>query len=76
MVFFILISGGISGVLLSHDIFLIYLFLELIGLSSFFLTDFYSRKKDSRVGFKSAAYSASGSSMILFGIGILYAATG
>jgi multicomponent Na+:H+ antiporter subunit D len=75
----LLMIGGMNGVVLSGDIFNIYVFLEVAAVASYALVDFGSGSHGSEeleASFKYLVLSAVASAFILLGIGIVYNVSG
>lgn len=69
--------GSIIGLGLSFDIFNLWVWFEVMAVSSYFLVAFYHDQADSlEAGFKYLTQSAVGSAIALFGIAVLFARTG
>ncbi|HEQ79297.1 MAG TPA: hypothetical protein ENN76_03420 [Euryarchaeota archaeon] len=73
----LLMTAGIVGVGFSRDIFNIYLFFELMAISSYALVAFRKDQPDPvEAGFKYLVMSATGTALGLYGISILFRHTG
>lgn len=69
--------GAIIGLGCTHDLFTLWIWFELMAVSSFFLVAFYNEQPASlEAGFKYLTQSAVGSAFVLFGIAIFFFATG
>ncbi len=69
---FCLMIGGMNGVVLSGDIFNIYVFLEISAISSYALVAFGVEKNELEASFKYQVLGGLASFLILFAIGLLY----
>ncbi|HAM37998.1 MAG TPA: NADH/ubiquinone/plastoquinone (complex I), partial [Elusimicrobia bacterium] len=77
--FFILnlfLIAGLNGVVLSGDIFNLYIFLEIIAFASYALIAFGLGKEDLEASIRYQVIGTIGSFFIFFGIGFLYSVTG
>jgi multicomponent Na+:H+ antiporter subunit D len=74
--FFLLLLMALSGVFLTGDLFNLYVFMELVILSSIVLVAMAGRPVTVEATFKYAVISAIGSTMLLTSIALVYAATG
>jgi len=73
----LMMIGSIIGLVLSADLFNMWVWFELMAISSYFLVAFYNEQPASlEAGFKYMTQSAVGSALVLFGIAILFAVTG
>jgi proton-translocating NADH-quinone oxidoreductase chain N len=69
--------GSIIGLGCSQDIFNLWIWFELMAVSSYFLVAFYNEQPASlEAGFKYLTQSAVGSALALFGIAILFSTSG
>lgn len=69
--------GSIVGLGCAGDIFNLWVWFEVMAVSSFFLVAFYNEQPASlEAGFKYLTQSAVGSALVLFGIAILFSLTG
>ena len=69
--------GSIVGLGLAGDLFNLWVWFEIMAISSYFLVAFYNQESASlEAGFKYLAQSAVGSALVLFGIGILFSLSG
>ena len=73
---FLLMVAGMNGVILSGDMFNIYVFLEIAAISSYALVAFGTEKDELEAAFKYQVLGTVASCMILLGIAILYSLTG
>jgi multicomponent Na+:H+ antiporter subunit D len=69
---FCLMIGGMNGVVLSGDIFNIYVFLEISAISSYALVAFGVEKNELEASFKYQVLGGLASFLILIAIGLLY----
>lgn len=72
---FMLMIAGLNGVILSSDIFNLYVFLEVASLSGYVLVAFSTEPEALESSFRYAVMGALASVFILLGIGLLYAHT-
>lgn len=72
----LIITAGMAGVVTSKDFFTLYVFLEVVSVSSFALISFYNRPKSTEGAIRYFYLSAIASSIILFGISMLLVYTG
>lgn len=72
---FMCMLAGMNGVILSGDIFNLYLFLELASISGYVLVAFGTEAEDLEAAFKYAILGSLASIFILLGIGLLYSYT-
>lgn len=70
-----LMLAGVNGVLISGDIFTLYVFLEIAAISGYFLVAFGIAPDGLEAAFKYAVMGALASVFILLGIALLYAQT-
>ncbi len=73
---FLLMIAGMNGVVLAGDLFNLYVFLEIASLASYALVGFGVESEELEASFKYLILGGVASSMILLGIGIVYANTG
>ncbi len=69
---FCLLIGGMNGVVLSGDLFNIFVFLEISVISSYALVAFGVEKNELEASFKYQVLGGLASFLILFGIGFIY----
>jgi multicomponent Na+:H+ antiporter subunit D len=69
---FCLMIGGMNGVVLSGDLFNIFVFLEISVISSYALVAFGVEKNELEASFKYQVLGGIASFLILFGIGFIY----
>jgi multicomponent Na+:H+ antiporter subunit D len=72
---FMLMLSGINGVLVSGDIFNLYVFLEIAAVAGYFLVAFGTEADELEASFKYAVMGTVASAFILMGIGLLYSYT-
>jgi proton-translocating NADH-quinone oxidoreductase chain N len=73
----LILIGSIVGLACSMDLFNLWVWFELMAISSYFLVAFYNEQPASlESGFKYLTQSAVGSALVLFGIAILFSTTG
>ena len=73
---FLLMLAGMNGVVLTGDMFNLYVFLEIASIASYALVGYRRGGVELEAAFKYLILGAIGSAFILFGVGLLYAATG
>ncbi|HDP16340.1 MAG TPA: NADH/ubiquinone/plastoquinone (complex I), partial [Candidatus Omnitrophica bacterium] len=73
---FLLMLAGINGVVLSGDIFNLYVFLEVASIASYVLVAFGTEQEEFEASFKYAILGIVGSSCIIIGITLAYSLTG
>ena len=71
-----LMIAGMNGVVLSGDLFNIYVFVEVAAIASYALVGFGVGSEELEASFKYLVLSAVASALLLFGIGIVYNLTG
>lgn len=75
--FAMLMLGGMMGVILTGDLFNLFVFMELTGIAAYGLTAFRSyRAEVLEAGFRYLVLGAVGTLLILFGVALLYGAVG
>jgi multicomponent Na+:H+ antiporter subunit D len=72
---FMLMLAGMNGMILSGDIFNLYVFLEMASISGYVLVAFGTEPQDLEASFKYAIMGALASIFILLGIALLYSYT-
>jgi len=72
----LLMIAGMNGVVLSGDLFNIYVFLEVAAVASYALVDFGSGSEELEASFKYLVLSAVASAFILLGVGIVFNMSG
>ncbi len=75
-ILFMLLTAGSIGVVLTGDIFNMFVFVEITSLSAYALTTFYKGRDGAEAAFKFLLIGSFSSIMLLLGITILYAYTG
>ena len=73
---FLLMVAGMNGVVMTGDLFNLYVFLEVAAISSYALVAFGTEKEELEASFKYLVLGGVSSVFVLFGIGILYNLTG
>ncbi len=73
---FSLLEAGVMGALSTGDLFDFYVFFELMGVSGYALTAYGRREAELEAAMKFAALSLFGSTLLLMGIGAIYAEAG
>lgn len=68
--------AGTNGVVLSGDLFNLYVFMEIATIASYALVAFGGEHEDLEASFKYAVFGGLSSSVILIGIGLVYGMTG
>lgn len=72
---FMLLLAGMNGVIITGDLFNLYIFMEIALLSAFALVAFGGKAEEFEAAFKYAAMGAVSSFLILIGIAVLYSTT-
>lgn len=72
---FMLMLAGMNGVIITGDLFNLYVFLEIAALSSYALVAFGCESEELEASFKYIVLGSVASAMILIGIGVLYSLT-
>jgi len=72
---FLLMLAGMNGVIVTGDLFNLFVFLEIAAISSYALVAFGTEKHELEAAFKYAIMGSVGSLFILLGIAFLYAYT-
>jgi len=72
---FMLLITGMNGVIATGDIFNLFVFMEIALFSTYALVAFGGKAEEYEAAFKYAVMGSISSTLILFGIGILYSAT-
>lgn len=70
------IVAGTNGVVLTGDLFNLYVFMEITAIASYALVAFGGETEDFEASFKYAVFGGLSSALILIGIGLLYGVTG
>lgn len=73
---FMFMIAGMNGVALSGDLFNLYVFLEIASIASYALVGYGVGAEELEASFKYLILGVLASAFILFGIGIIYSATG
>jgi NADH-quinone oxidoreductase subunit M len=74
--FFLALIGGVFGVFLSFDLFLLFVFYEIAIVPKYFLIAIWGSTRREYAAMKLALYSFVGSAMVLIGLLASYAASG
>ena len=74
--YFLTIIGGVYGVFLSRDAFLLFVFYEIVILPKYMLISIWGSTNREYGAMKLTMYSIGGSALIMLGIGVAYAASG
>jgi multicomponent Na+:H+ antiporter subunit D len=72
---FFLMLAGMNGVIITGDLFNLYMFLEIAAIASFSLVAFGVEKNQFEASFKYTVMSVVGSLFVFFGIALLYSVT-
>ena len=72
----LLMVAGANGVVLTADLFNLYVFMEIATIASYALVAFGGDAEDFEASFKYAVFGGLSSSLILIGIGLVYGVTG
>lgn len=72
---FFLMVGGMNGVVITGDMFNLFIFLEIAAIASYALVAFGTERHELEAAFKYAIMSTVGSLFILLGIALLYSYT-
>ncbi len=75
-ILFSLMIAGMNGIVISGDIFNLYVFLEIAAIASYALVSFGIRKQQLEASFKYQVLGGIASLLILMGIGFIYWKTG
>lgn len=73
---FLLMVAGMNGVVLSGDIFNLFVFLEIASIASYALVGFGCEHEELEASFKYMVLGTVASMFVLFGIGLIYGNTG
>jgi multicomponent Na+:H+ antiporter subunit D len=73
---FLFMLTALCGIFLTGDLFNLYVFMEMVILSSVILVAMANRPVSAEVTFKYTILSATGSTFLLFGIGLIYGGLG
>lgn len=74
--FFLALIGGVYGVFLSFDLFLLFVFYEIAIVPKYFLIAIWGSTRREYAAMKLALYSFAGSAMVLIGLLAVYATSG
>ncbi|MEA3506973.1 MAG: proton-conducting transporter membrane subunit [Elusimicrobiota bacterium] len=72
---FLLMLTGMNGVIVTGDIFNLYVFLEIASVASYALVGFGTQREEVEATFKYLVLSSIGTAFMLLGIGLVYANT-
>ncbi|MCF8346411.1 MAG: hypothetical protein K9G38_04300 [Bacteroidales bacterium] len=75
-IFFFSLAMGVNGAFIAGDVFNLFVWFELMLISSFVLITFYKRQSQLHAGIKYLGMNLLGSMFFLAGIGLLYGKTG
>jgi proton-translocating NADH-quinone oxidoreductase chain N len=75
-ILFLLLSAGSIGIVLTGDIFNMFVFIEITSLSSYALISFYKGRDGAEASFKFLLMGGFSSTLLLLGIALIYASTG
>ena len=73
---FLLLVAGMNGVVITGDLFNLYVFMELAAIASYALVAFGGDHEDLRSGFQVCGAWCLSSAVILIGVGLVYGMTG
>ena len=73
---FLLMVTGMNGVVLTGDMFNLFVFLEIASISSYALVAFGCENEELEASFKYLVLGSIGSTLLLFGIAFIYSLTG
>ena len=73
---FLLMVAGMNGVVMTGDLFNLFVFLEIASISSYALVAFGTEHEELEAAFRYLVLGSIGSTLILMGIGFLYGLTG
>jgi multicomponent Na+:H+ antiporter subunit D len=73
---FLFMVAGMNGVVLTGDLFNLYVFMEIAVIASYALVAFGGKHEELEASFKYAVLGGVSSSLILIGIGLVYGVTG
>jgi NADH-quinone oxidoreductase subunit M len=74
--FYLLLIGAVYGVFLSYDLFLLFVFYEIVIIPKYFLIAFWGSTRKEYGAMKLALYSFVGSAMVLIGLIAAYVVAG
>lgn len=74
--FFLLLIVGMQGVILTDDIFNMFVFFEILSISTYVLVAYFQTERAIRASFNYLLLSSLGAAFFLLGIGIIYQAGG
>jgi len=73
---FLLMVSGMNGVVLTGDMFNLFVFLEIASISSYALVAFGCEREELEASFKYLVLGSISSTLVLFGVGMMYGVTG
>ena len=73
---FLLMVAGMNGIVLTGDLFNLFVFLEIASISSYALVAFGTEHEELEAAFRYLVLGSIGSTLVLLGIGFLYGLTG
>ena len=73
---YLLLTGGLMGVTLTHDLFNMFVFLEIVGLATYALVASDRSAESAVAALKYLIVGTAGASLFLIGVGYLYVSTG
>lgn len=74
--FYLIMAGGMQGTILTEDVFNLFVFLEIIGVTSYMLIAYGGKGTSILASFRYLMYSSVGMMFYLFGVFIIYRAAG
>jgi NADH-quinone oxidoreductase subunit M len=74
--FYLLLTGAVYGVFLSYDLFLLFVFYEIVVIPKYFLIAIWGSTRREYAAMKLVLYSFVGSAMVLVGLIAAYVASG
>ncbi len=73
---FLLMVAGMNGVAMTGDLFNLFVFLEVASVASYALVAFGGNHEELEAAFKYLVLASIGSTLVLFGVALVYGATG
>jgi multicomponent Na+:H+ antiporter subunit D len=74
--FYLIMAGGMQGTILTEDVFNLFVFLEIIGVTSYVLIAYSGKGTSLLASYKYLLYSSVGMMFFLFGVFLIYRAAG
>ena len=74
--FFLILLSGMAGVLLAHDLFNLFVSLEIVGTAAYILISYSRKEKAVLASFKYLILSSLGMALFLIGVFVVYMNTG